>query len=167
MSDDMAGYYGEDETQFAAEVRMNDFSKQRIRKLSTPDTRKARAAALEHTATRVALARIDRARRKLEAEEEWILSRPAEPDVTQYDDGPVVYFRKKFGNPNIPADAGYQYVAVYVAGMKRWYLTGPKSPRVGMAWLDLVDWAAKDELEVPTIWLADGWRAVNEQGLQD
>lgn len=136
--------------------------------VSTPMTRSAWAAALEHTATRVALARIDRERRRLAAEEEWILSRPEEPQPGEDGDGPVVYFRKRFGNASVASDFGYQYAAVYVSGMRRWYLTGPRAPRDGMSWPDLVDWVAKDELELPAIWVATDWSAVtNEQGLPD
>lgn len=142
----------------------DEFRTTRRHPISTPGTRQERAAALEHTATRVALARIDRERRRLAAEEEWILSRPAEPKPGEDGDGPVIYFRKRFGDTNIGEGFGYQYVAVYVSGMQRWFVTGPRSPRCGgMAWLDLVDWIAKDELELPAIWLATDWSAVTNE----
>jgi hypothetical protein len=128
---------------------------------------RARVSRIEHTATRVALARIDRERRRLAQEEEWILSRPEEPLPGDDGDGPVVFFRKTFGNAKIPDGRGYQYVAVYVAGMQRWYVSGKNSPRDGMRWLDLVEWAARDEPGLPTLWLATEWSAVNEQGPQD
>lgn len=129
--------------------------------------RRLRARAIEHTPHRVALARIDRERRRLAEEEERILSRPEEPTESPDGDGPVVYFRKTWGNDKIPDGGGYQYAAIRIAGMHRWYLSGPRAPRDGMVWPSLVEWAERDEPSRPLFWVATDWRAINEPGLPD
>lgn len=122
------------------------------------------AARLERTGQRVALARIERERRRLAIEEERILSRPDEPlPMEQGDDGPVIYFRKSFGNRSIPNYGGYQYVAVRTQSERDiWFLTGPKAPRDGMSWDQLLDFIIKDEADDtrPEIWKALEWGAI-------
>lgn len=143
-----------------------DYLSTRRSRVSTPESRRARAKALEHTASRVALARIDRQRRQLAIEEEMILSRPEEPIVDHQgtDDGPVVYFRKRFGNASIPDDKGYQYVAVRIAGTGRWHTSSHRLGSHGMLWEELLDFAAKEELEPPRIWIATDWEEAQPRG---
>lgn len=126
---------------------------------------RAQARRTEHTGARLALARIDRERRRLAEEEERILSRPAEPLPGDDGDGPVVYFRKRFGNPNTPEGKGYQFVAVRVETGK-WFLSGKRRTREVYSWEELLDFAERDETTPPVIWVADDWSTL-EPGLQD
>lgn len=110
---------------------------------------------LDGTAHRLALARIDRERRRLALEEELLLSRPEEP-TSDDGDGPVVFFRKQFGNPG---GDSYQYVAVYAdAG---WYISGKRHPAAGgLSWSQLLDYAYRDEDQSPVIWKATEYEQI-------
>lgn len=125
---------------------------------STQASRAATVSRLEHTGARVALARIDRERRRLALEEELILSRPDEP-IAEDGDGPVVYFRKTFTDRS-PEGQGYQYVAVRVAGINKWFLSGNKAKTAGYTWEELLHWVSYQESEMPPIWLASAWEEV-------
>lgn len=131
------------------------------------------AARLERTGQRVALARIERERRRLAVEEARILARPEEPAPTDDGDGPVIYFRKTFGDRAVPNYGGYQYAAVrtQTPKSKRWFLTGPRSPHEAMTWDELLDFVVSRETDEapPKIWVATEWNEVewNGQGQQD
>ncbi len=147
------------------EFGINEYGNPTGRETVTERNRRI-AHRLEHTGARVALARIDRERRRLAMEEELILARPLEPTPTAEDiDGPVVYFRKTFGNRSIPGYGGYQYAAVRTqAAGGIWFLTGPRVPRQGMSWEDLLDFIVKGEHERPAIWVASQWSEVEWNG---
>lgn len=135
------------------------------------------AARLERTGQRVALARIERERRRLAIEEARILARPEEPTGDRAEDGdadgPVVFFRKTFGDRSIPNYGGYQYAAVRTQTQKsaRWFLTGPRAKREAMTWDELLDFVVSRETDEapPKIWVATEWNEVewNGQGQQD
>lgn len=130
-----------------------------------------RARLLEGTHHRMTLARIERERRRLDREEERLLSLPAEPEPAEGEtDGPVIYFRKTFGNKNIPDGLGWQYVAVRVGSeiaKKRWYLTGTNRAQGAMLWSELLDFVCHKEDETPVIWVATSWEQASGQGQQD
>ncbi len=135
---------------------------------TTAERNRRIASRLEHTGQRVALARIDRERRRLALEEERILARPDEPTKREGDDddGPVVYFRKTFGNRSINQGFGYQYAAVRIAGLNRWFVTGTntRAPSHGLSWDDLLDFILKEEHVRPVIWVARAWEEVEWNG---
>jgi hypothetical protein len=81
---------------------------------------------------------------------------PQEPDSSD-DDGPVVYFRKKFGRKAYPNGwQGYQYAAVKAGGS--WHVTGKDSPQ-HVSWSRLLEFVIAHEVsdELPTIWLGMSW----------
>ncbi len=147
------------------EFGTNEYGNPTGRETTTERNRRI-AHRLEHTGTRVALARIDRERRRLAMEEELILTRPVEPMPTAEDiDGPVIYFRKTFGNRTIPEYGGWQYAAVRIQSSKGlWFLTGSRAPHSGMSWEDLLNFIVKEEHERPTIYVATQWNEVEWNG---
>lgn len=100
----------------------------------------------------VRLARLHQTKERIEAEILRLASRPEEPTADD-DDGPVIFFRKTFGNP----DKSWTYAALRIPSLGCWVLTGAKHQGKSFTWQGLLDFIENSEAEMPEIWLATGW----------
>lgn len=106
--------------------------------------------------------RIERARADIDEYENklsWLASLPDEPETPEDGDGPVIYFRKRFGDAErLEHEDGYQYAAVRSGD--RWWVTGGRSRRLaGLTWRELLAFIYMGETGAtsPVIWIAVGW----------
>jgi hypothetical protein len=107
--------------------------------------------------------RIERARRDIDEFTErltWLESLPEEPETPEDGDGPVIFFRKRFGDAQelfLP-EGGYQYAAVKCEPDK-WFITGKHKIDGGLTWRELLAFIFMKETEEtsPAIWIATNW----------
>ena len=91
----------------------------------------------------------------------WLQSLPAEPE-SEDGDGPVIFFRKKFGGSVSIPPHGYQYAAVK-AHDDCWFLTGSKALKApSMTWRELLAFIYMRETEEtsPAVWMAIQWEVL-------
>lgn len=113
--------------------------------------------------------RIERARADIDEYAEklaWLESLPIEPETPEDGDGPVIFFRKKFGVTDNEDDSmvegGYQYAAVK-CGPNKWVITGGKAMGAPiMTWREILAFVFMRETKEtsPAIWIATGWDAL-------
>jgi hypothetical protein len=112
--------------------------------------------------------RIERARADIDEYTEklnWLESLPVEPKPGDDNDGPVIFFRKSYGNvERFTNGTAWQYCAVYVSdadyGQGAWFVTGGN--KVGLnhvKWRELIAFIFMHETAEtnPVIWVATGW----------
>lgn len=113
--------------------------------------------------------RIEQARRDIDEYSEklgWLESLPTEPDIPEDGDGPVIYFRKTFGDvEKVEKNEGSQYAAVRVdtGTDAHWFITGSKRmSAMALTWRQILAFVFMGEIAEtsPRIWIASGWDAL-------
>lgn len=117
------------------------------------DAAVARAAARE--ADRLAGLMAQRAR--LDEQIARMAARPVEPEFAEDGTAPIVVFDKNFGDP----DRGtWTYVAMKIAGLDCWVVSGSKQTGKNYTWQGLLDFAESGEPDLPTIYLVTSMEAI-------